>query len=143
MPLKTHLDEAPTLNLTPMIDVLFLLLIFFMLGAKFTELERSVPVKVPQVSDVDKLPQQSASRTINVTRDGRISLDRQFVKLEELGRVLTAERAQSELRVLVRGDADTSFQTVAAVLNTCRQAGVTQLGVSVRLAQQQAETTKR
>ena len=50
MPLKTLVDDAPTLNLTPMIDVVFLLIIFFMVGTKFTELERTIALQVPQVS---------------------------------------------------------------------------------------------
>ena len=53
MPLKTHLDEQPTLNLTPMIDIVFLLIIFFMVGTKFTELERKIALQVPEVSDVE------------------------------------------------------------------------------------------
>jgi biopolymer transport protein ExbD len=51
MPLKTHVDEQPTLNLTPMIDIVFLLIIFFMVGTKFTELERKMALEVPQVGD--------------------------------------------------------------------------------------------
>ena len=42
MPLKTHIDEPPTLNLTAMIDILFLLIIFFMVSTQFTEYERSL-----------------------------------------------------------------------------------------------------
>ena len=42
MPLKIHIDEQPSLNMTPMIDIVFLLIIFFMVGTKFTELERKI-----------------------------------------------------------------------------------------------------
>lgn len=135
MPLKTHIDDQPTLNLTPMIDVVFLLIIFFMVGTKFTELERNVAVKVPQVNDLGALSPAPSRRTINVYRDGRISLDRQFVTLEQLQSVLTAARREyDQLGVVVRGDADSSFQTVASVLSACRQAGVADMGISVRLA---------
>ena len=44
MPLKTTIDELPTLNLTSMIDVLFLLIIFFMVGTEFTDMDRSLRV---------------------------------------------------------------------------------------------------
>ncbi len=47
MPLKTHQDEQPTLNLTPMIDIVFLLIIFFMVGTKFAEWENKLALKVP------------------------------------------------------------------------------------------------
>ena len=42
MPLKTHTDELPSMNLTSMLDVLFLLIIFFMAGTKFAEMERKI-----------------------------------------------------------------------------------------------------
>ncbi len=144
MPLKTHVDEIPTLNLTPMIDVLFLLIIFFMLGTKFTELERNVPVKVPQVNQLGALSQIPAKVTIAVHRDGRIALDRQFVSLEELETLLASQRQAGRApSVVVRGDGESPFQTVAAVLNACRQAGVTELGVSVRLAEKGATPLRR
>ena len=50
MPLKIQHDEAPALNLTSMIDVLFLLIIFFMVATKFDEMERNIEVAVPEVA---------------------------------------------------------------------------------------------
>ena len=51
MPLKTHIDEQPSLNLTAMLDVMFLLIIFFMLGTRFVDDERRIGLKVPEVVD--------------------------------------------------------------------------------------------
>jgi biopolymer transport protein ExbD len=48
MPLKTNLDEQPSINLTPMIDIVFLLIIFFMVGTKFVEMERKIAVQGPR-----------------------------------------------------------------------------------------------
>jgi biopolymer transport protein ExbD len=143
MLLKTSPDELPALNLTPMIDVVFLLIIFFMVGTRFTEMERHIPVQVPQVSDNGTLTPAPAKRTINVYRDGRVSLDRRFLELHELQNELAAARSQYDaLGVIVRGDADATFQHVAAVLNACRQAGISDMGISVRLAQQTATSTE-
>ena len=93
MPLKTHQDEQPTLNLTPMIDIVFLLIIFFMVGTKFAEWENKLALKVPQVKETGALAPAPEKRVINVYRDGRISLDRDFVTLEELTARLTAVQA--------------------------------------------------
>ena len=135
MPLKTHLDEQPTLNLTPMIDIVFLLIIFFMVGTKFSELERKISLHVPQVSDAGTLTDAPEKKVINVHRDGRITLDRQVVTSDELTRRLAAARHEYQgLGVLIRGDADGPFQNVATALNACRQAGISELGISVRLA---------
>jgi biopolymer transport protein ExbD len=135
MPLRTHQDETPTLNLTPMIDIVFLLIIFFMVGTKFAEWERKMTLKVPQVKDVGALAPAPEKRVINVYSDGRVTLDREFVSLEQLQDRLGAARQQyNELGVVVRGDAEGSFQNVASVLGACRDAGITDMGISVRLA---------
>ena len=134
MPLKTHLDEQPTLNLTPMIDIVFLLIIFFMLGTKFTELERKIALRVPEVTAGGALTAAPQRRIVNVYRDGTIWLDQQPVTLDQLIEQLAAARSQYEdLGVLIRGDAKGEFQAVAAALNACKQAGIRELGISVRL----------
>jgi len=136
MPLKTHQDEVPSLNLTPMIDVLFLLIIFFMAGTKFTDLESRLKLKLPQVSHDGALAPAPEKRVINVYRDGQVSLDRDFVTLTELTQRLTAARQEyGGLGVVVRGDAEGAFQHVASVLGACRKAGITDMGISVRVVQ--------
>ena len=135
MPLKTHMDEQPTLNLTPMIDIVFLLIIFFMAGTKFTELERKIALQVPEVSNAAALSPAPEKRVINVYRDGRIELDRQAVTASELTSVLKSARRQyADLGVVVRGDADAKHKSVTEVLNACKQAGISKMGVSVRIA---------
>ena len=142
MPLKTHMDEQPSLNLTPMIDIIFLLIIFFMVGTKFSELERKIGLEVPSVADSGTLTAAPAKRVVNVYRNGSLTLDRIPVTLEQLTNTLSsAQRQYSDLGVLIRGDATGQFQRVAEVLNACKQAGIVELGISVRLAS--AERTKR
>ncbi len=140
MPIKTTpTDEQPSLNLTPMIDVVFLLIIFFMAGTKFTELERKIALQVPQVSDLKTLSPAPEKRVINVYRDGSISLDQVEVTIEQLVERLTSARGEyAKLGVVVRGDAGGEFQNVASVLGACRRAGISDMGISVRLAQKES-----
>ena len=135
MPLKTLGDDPPALNLTPMIDVVFLLIIFFMVGTKFTELERKIALQVPQVASAAALSAAPAKRVVNVHRDGHITFDREDVTLDQLTKRLAVARSEfADLGVLVRGDADSAFQNVASVLGACREAGIGEMGISVRLA---------
>ena len=135
MPLKTHQDETPALNLTPMIDIVFLLIIFFMAGTKFTELERKIGLQIPSVSDTTAMAPAPEKRVINVYQDGRIELDHQFLTPPALTAKLKSAIGQyAELGVVVRGDADSRHENVTQVLNACKKAGVSNLGVSVRIA---------
>lgn len=135
MPLKTYADEMPTLNLTSMIDVVLLLIIFFMLSTRFSETERNIAVEVPQVSPGGALTAAPQRRVINIARDGQITLDRRNVTLEELGQMLaTARKEYREVGVLIRGDGQGPFQRVAEVMNACKQAGIGELGISVKIA---------
>src|SRR4051812_32479220 len=135
MPLKTTIDEQPTLNLTSMIDVLFLLIIFFMVGTRFIEPERDIDLKVPEVNASGALTDAPSKKIINVYQDGRLVFDQQTVSLGELTQRLQNARGQyDDLGVLVRGDAQTAFQRVAEVLNACKDAGISELGISVRMA---------
>jgi biopolymer transport protein ExbD len=133
MPLRTHLDEAPTLNLTAMLDVMFLLIIFFMLGTRFIDDEKKIGLRVPEVVDRGTLTAAPAKKEINIYRDGTITLDKTAVNLEQLTSRLAAARRQcGDLGVLVRGDAQGQFQNVASVLTACKQAGVQDLGITVK-----------
>ena len=133
--MKPYNDEIPVLNLTPMIDVLFLLIIFFVVGTKFIEQEREIGLKVPKVSDKGALTAAPQKKLVNVYHDGGVTLDGKVVTLGELTSQLAASRSQYQaLGVLVRGDAGAQFQLVASVLNACKQAGIADLGISVTMA---------
>ncbi|HVX09826.1 MAG TPA: biopolymer transporter ExbD [Pirellulales bacterium] len=136
MPLKTHRDEAPTLNLTSMVDVLFCLILFFMAASKFTELERKIGLQVPEVKDQGALTDAPAKKTINIYRDGVIEMDRHVVESIQVltEQLADARRQYPDVGVLVRGDGEGRFQRVAEVLNACKQAGISELGISVKLA---------
>ena len=135
MPLKTHVDDQSGPNLTPLIDVVFLLVIFFMAGTKFTEMERKIGLQIPEVVDRGALSEAPAKRQVNVFRDGMITLDREAVSLKELTNKLADIRKQYPgLGVMIRGDGAASYQQVAEVFNACKQAGIADLGMAVRVA---------
>jgi biopolymer transport protein ExbD len=135
MPLKIQNDDQTTINLTPMIDIVFLLIIFFMVGTKFSELEqreRDISLQVPTVTDAHALTTAPSKRIINVFSDGRIVIDQQLVTLDELQYELATARQQyQKLGVVIRGEADSRYQNVANVIATCRKADITDLNISV------------
>lgn len=137
MPLKTATPEEPTLNLTPMIDVILTLILFFMVAAKFTEEERSIDLQIPAVSDRAAATTAPKPKIVNVFPDGRILLGAQPVNLEELESEIAAARNQyNKLSVLVRGDRGASHGRMTDVYDACRRAGVAEVAISVRIDSQ-------
>ncbi len=135
MPIKLNSAEEPTLNLTPMIDIVFLLIIFFMVGTKFTEIEQELEVSIPQVASGATIVTETQQCVIAVFHDGRVSVDDDVMEIHELEKNLNQRvSGGAELHVIIRGDAEGAFQNVANVLSACRRAGVKDLGISVRMA---------
>ncbi|GIW57036.1 MAG: biopolymer transporter ExbD/TolR [Nitrospiraceae bacterium] len=120
------------LNMTPMIDVVFLLLIFFMTVSQVSKLQRE-PIQLPQVERAEE--QQSAELTINVRQDGTILLAGEPVLSEELARELSRLKNRaggdpSRLRVLIRADERSASRTVNELVT-----GLSSLGIqAVRIA---------
>ena len=141
MPLRVQLDEHPSVNLTPMIDIVFLLIIFFMVGTKFSELseaERNISLTVPEVQNAKALTAAPKKREINVFEDGKVTLDNIPVSLQELEAELTSAKTQYQaLGVVVRGDAAAFYQHVADVLAACNSADISDLAISVRVARKE------
>src|SRR3954452_16091203 len=104
MPLKLQHDEIPTLNLTSMIDVLFLLIIFFMVATKFDEMERNIQVAVPEVAQAGESTPPARPLVVEVLADGNLQLDGTSVTEEQLTTKLAAARtALTEPTVVIHG----------------------------------------
>src|SRR3954453_12686985 len=106
MPLKLQHDEMPVLNLTSMIDVLFLLIIFFMVATKFDEMDRNIKVAVPTVAQAGEDPAPHLPLIVSVMADGHFDLDGKAVTESELSARLSAARTPlTEPTVVIHGDA--------------------------------------
>ena len=127
--------EDASVNLTPMIDVVFLLVIFFMVGAHFGQPEGRIQVNVPGVGELRPMTREPDERLVEVTSDGRVMLDNRPVSIDELAdQIRYAYQQYPQIRVAVRGDGETSFQRVAEVLQVIRSTGVQQMGIAAKSA---------
>ena len=129
MPLKIEREDQNAINLTPMIDIVFLLIIFFMVSTKFSELnevERDLAINVPAISDATALTAVPNKRLVEVSRDGSIKLDKHAVSLGQLKSKLSAAKQQyPKLGVVIRGDGHSDYQDILGVVATCRKAKIT------------------
>src|SRR5262249_6513814 len=104
MPLKVEPLEEPYLNMTPMVDVILNLLIFFMIGSRFVEDERQLDIQLPTVSHAQSLTAPPKEMVINVYADGRLVVDQRNVTSQELESLLSeAQSRYADQSVLIRG----------------------------------------
>lgn len=130
--LQSLTDEVPEINMTPMIDTVFLLLIFFLVGTKFYEAERKIDLILPDVASAKPLTDAPDEIVINVRSNGDIVVDNMSCDLAKLTeRLRTARSSFPDQAVLVRGDGRTTYQRVADVMGACDSAGIEHLAVSV------------
>ena len=127
--------EDATLNLTPMIDVVFLLVIFFMVGSEFSEAESRIQVDVPSVGQMRSISRLPDERVVEVRAGGAVTLDGQAVSREQLAATLREQHAAyPALKVAVRGDGEAAFQHIAEVLQVVRSSGVERMGIAAKRA---------
>ncbi len=134
MPLKTHQPEEPSLNLTPMIDIVLLLVIFFMVGTQFTEAERQYDIDLPAVSVAQPLTALPDEIVVNVTKDGTVLVKKNPLAMDDLRQLLRTARARyADQAVIIRGDGAVVYQRIMDVLNLCQQERVTHVQLANRL----------
>lgn len=130
---KRQRSEDATINLTPMIDVVFLLVIFFMVGSKFSEAESRIQVNVPSVGEMRSITRVPDERVVSIELDGTVTLDSTPLTLSQLTAALRAEHANyPSMKVAVRGEASGSVQQMVEVLQAIRVSGVNQIGIATQ-----------
>jgi biopolymer transport protein ExbD len=134
MPLKgADQTEEAAINLTPMIDIVFLLIIFFLVGARFTEEEKQYDIQLPSSQDVQPLTGTPDAMVINVRRGGTILLGSLAVSLEELESELRdAKENFEDQAVVIRGEGQGLYQPVIDVLGVCHSTGITRISLAYK-----------
>jgi biopolymer transport protein ExbD len=120
---KTGEEEAPV-NLMPLIDMVFLLLIFFLVATTFAQKERELGVQLPSTA-VQPLSAPPKQVIINIMEDGTYRVDATPRSERELHDLLTrVARDQPDREVLVRADERSIHRYFAKVVSLCRRVGI-------------------
>ncbi len=126
---KWDKDTEPMgeINVTPLVDVMLVLLIIFMVTAPL--LTQGVNLDLPD-SNAPALQQNIEPLVISVRKDGRLYMQKHAVKLKQLAaRVQAMRQNNPNLPVFIRGDAKAAYQYVAQVLSALEQAGIKKVGL--------------
>ena len=132
MNLKPNREDNVELNLTPLIDVVFLLLIFFMVSTTF-EKQAKLKVQLPDASAQVKAPDEK-SITIGIDAKGHYYInDRQVVNtsLETLKVAITKiTNGEKDIVVTLKADAKTPHQSVVTAMDAASQLGLVKLSIA-------------
>ncbi|MCR5612606.1 biopolymer transporter ExbD [Treponema sp.] len=124
---KLMKEEELSVNITSLIDVIFILLIFFMVSTQFKK--NSLSLELPQSENTEVQETKQNEKTVSVTKD-KIELDGKIISIDELEAALKEVcKNNPELSVFLECDKNVDFQRVVAVLTKIQQAGITKIGI--------------
>ena len=127
MPVKIRQGQALlSLSLTPLIDVVFQLLIFFLVASKFEEEERELSVVLPQASEARPLTSKPKKLFVNVDRTGKYVVQGAECNAARLEQVLKQAAANNPGRqsVIIRADERCEWKHVVLVMDLCNKANI-------------------
>lgn len=117
--------EAPSIDLTPVIDVVFNLLIFFLVATTYHQAEREMRIALPTASSAVPLSVAMREIVINVDAQGRVFTGRAATTHEGLGAIIRDAVARNpDQKVTVRGDKSVAYEHIARVLDICKKSGI-------------------
>jgi len=118
--------QHPGIQLAPLVDVLLLLLIFFLLTWNAARNENELDVKVPKASAAKEKSAPVGDVVVNVKADGNVVVNRRTLNAAELTDLLKSlVQLNSEQAVIIRGDEAGAYKNIIGVLNICTDAGIT------------------
>jgi biopolymer transport protein ExbD len=123
--------EKARIEIIPMIDIIFFLLVFFMISTLSMTINRGLPVNLPKAASSQKDLRESFN--ITVTQDGTLFLNKEPTTLTELGRHVKAGLERDpELVVIINADDQALHGAIVSVMDEVRLAGVSRLAIAVR-----------
>lgn len=126
---RTRLRASPALDLTPMVDVVFLLVIFFMVSTTFITMESGLPVDLPSAQTAVTEP--STLPTVTITKDDRIFVEGKQVTQAQVVEAVRQQMASSGYTtVVLRADTTVEHGLVVRVMDLIKQAGAKRLAIA-------------
>jgi biopolymer transport protein ExbD len=119
------------IEIVPMIDVIFFLLVFFMVSTLSMTINRGLPVNLPTAATSERDLRENLNLTL--TQDGELFLNREPITFQDLGpRIKAALANEPNLMVIISADGDVRHHAVVEAMDELRVAGVARLAIAVR-----------
>ncbi|MBL9146135.1 MAG: biopolymer transporter ExbD [Verrucomicrobiaceae bacterium] len=131
---KQHSIDPVPMQLAPLVDVLFLLVIFFAVTWQAGQQEKLMDVSVPAAEEgKDRKATSVGEIIVNVKNDGAIVVNGQTLNTDELlAKLHNIASVFKDQAVIIRGDVDTPYDKIIKVLDTCQKAGIWNIAFATR-----------
>ena len=118
-------SHAPQLALTSMLDVIFLLLCFFVTVSVFSQWESEISIKLPSAATAEEPDRLPGEIIVNLDKDGKVSVNSRSLELGDLEtRLAKVAKFYPDQAVIIRADKEVRYERLVAVIDTCRAANV-------------------
>lgn len=133
MPRIKRTSAISSLSITPLIDVVFLLLIFFLVSSRFAEEERELDLNLPSVTEALPAMLQPEELVVNIDKEGRYYIDGAFRQPEQVEQILLRAQANNPLTqtVVIRADRESEWEPVAIAIGLCKKAGINEYTATI------------
>ena len=125
-------EQAAEVNISPLIDMMFLLLIFFVVTATFTR-ETGIEVDRPQAVTAETL--EKTTVMIGIDSENRVFIDGQEINGADSGTIISAMCGNDNRPILIIADEKSSSGKVIEVLDSCRESGAENVSVATETAE--------
>ena len=133
MKFSSREPEPASMQLAPMIDIVFLLLIFFIVTWQYTRSETELSVSVPTAEEGAQKNRVRGEIIINVLADGSLKVEGSIVNLPQLREKLSLVAKQFKNQpVRIRGDGGVDYQRIVEVIDTCQTSGIWNISVATQ-----------
>ena len=122
-------EHQPKLMIIPMIDIIFFLLVFFIMSTLYMVDQKTIPVNLPQAASAQNDKPRSVA--VTVTKEGRVLFDQEDIPIEMLKKRVQLEmNKQSDLVFILRSDKTAEYGKVVAVLDELKLAGAHRVAIA-------------
>ncbi len=137
---KNIREDSAGFQMAPMVDIVFLLLIFFITASIYAQWETKMDIKVPTARTGEHSPRFPGEIIINIAKDGRVHVNMMEYSKERLGEMLSKlSETYPDQPVIIRADLETPYQELISVLDMCRMSDVCNISFATAVPPAQNE----
>lgn len=127
---STRIDKAPKLMIIPMIDIIFFLLVFFMMSTLYMTNQQTIAINLPRAASAQKDVVKSLQ--VTVAKNGQLFLDTQPMELEALKQQVKADAKGGNTAIVLRADGEVDYARFMGVLDEMKKCGVQKISLAAK-----------